>query len=346
MLETFGLHETMECDEGDLIKEGLSSDELQRALDKKNKRPHRIDKPKWNDGPDTAFNVIDDVVALAHDPVAHRAIAEQGRAATKSIKKIFDELGTKIVVQHRRLSGRSLDRQGLPSAILRMDPRLLVRRTPVAVPDLFIGVVVDCSGSMASEQSMDKARVFATSLAEAARGRAGIDVKIFGFTDTIIYEAGTADRCAAHALTAGGGNNDCAGLWHASVHAKRSKRKKKLLVMVSDGLPTECSAESLRSLALRLERMGLLTAQVAVRPISTQLFRHYVEILDDDIDDAARRFARVIAKLVRKTMGRVCAAPFIALLEGDREFSRLVNRQALLEEIATSLGEEPEEAAH
>ena len=39
------------------------------------------------------------------------------------------------------------------------------------------------------------------------------------------------------------------------------------------------------------------------------------------------------------------AAPFIALLEGDREFSRLVNRQALLEEIATSLGEEPEEAA-
>ena len=39
------------------------------------------------------------------------------------------------------------------------------------------------------------------------------------------------------------------------------------------------------------------------------------------------------------------AAPFIALLEGDREFSRLVNRQALLEEIAASLGEEPEGTA-
>ena len=35
------------------------------------------------------------------------------------------------------------------------------------------------------------------------------------------------------------------------------------------------------------------------------------------------------------------AAPFVALLDGDREFSRLVNRQALLEEIAASLGEEP-----
>ena len=39
------------------------------------------------------------------------------------------------------------------------------------------------------------------------------------------------------------------------------------------------------------------------------------------------------------------AAPFIALVEGDHEFSRLANRQALLEEIAATLGEEPEEAA-
>ena len=89
-----------------------------------------------------------------------------------------------------------------------------------------------------------------------------------------------------------------------AIYAWGLARKKKLLVMVSDGLPTECSASSLRNLALRLERGGMLTAQVAVRPISTQLFKHYVEILDDDIDDAARRFAKVITRLVRKTLGR------------------------------------------
>jgi len=37
-----------------------------------------------------------------------------------------------------------------------------------------------------------------------------------------------------------------------------------------------------------------------------------------------------------------CAMPFVGLVEGDREFTRLANRQALLEDIATSLGEEPE----
>lgn len=36
------------------------------------------------------------------------------------------------------------------------------------------------------------------------------------------------------------------------------------------------------------------------------------------------------------------AAPFVALVRNDREYVRLVNRAVLLEEIAASLGEEPE----
>jgi hypothetical protein len=48
-------------------------------------------------------------------------------------------------------------------------------------------------------------------------------------------------------------------------------------------------------------------------------------------------------RLTRAVLRRI--GPFIALLEGDREFSRLTNRQALLEEIAAKFGEEPEDAA-
>lgn len=39
------------------------------------------------------------------------------------------------------------------------------------------------------------------------------------------------------------------------------------------------------------------------------------------------------------------AGPFVALVKGDREFVGLANRQAMLEEIAASLGEEPEPSA-
>jgi len=40
-----------------------------------------------------------------------------------------------------------------------------------------------------------------------------------------------------------------------------------------------------------------------------------------------------------------CAAPFVAQVDERHEFLRLVNRQAYLEDVATSLGEEPETAA-
>src|SRR5262249_30292260 len=67
-----------------------------------------------------------------------------------------------------------------------------------------------------------------------------------------------------------------------------------------------------------------------------------------------RRFCqrkRSISGQKRVAMPRVCAvtrsvlrrpAPFVALVRSDREFVRLVNRAALLEEMAISLGEEPE----
>ena len=121
-------------------------------------------------------------------------------------------------------------------------------------------------------------------VAEAAKQLAGIDVRIFGFTDTVIYDAGDAARCAAAMLESGGGNNDAAGLLHLAGVARESRRRAKLLVMVSDGLPTECSTEALRSLVDRLEkREHMVVAQVAVRPLEEQCFRHHVLLDQDDI---------------------------------------------------------------
>jgi hypothetical protein len=55
----------------------------------------------------------------------------------------------------------------------------------------------------------------------------------------------------------------------------------------------------------------------------------------NDLRDAPRR-QRTRAVLRRR------AADFVALTEGDREFVRLASRRALIEDIAASLGEEPE----
>jgi Mg-chelatase subunit ChlD len=180
---------------------------------------------------------------------------------------------------------------------------MLISRALKQKTDLFIGVVIDCSGSMSYYESMEKAKRFGALLAEAARGNPGIDVRLFGFTDQVIYDAGNATRCAVHSLAAGGGNNDAAGLWHAAGVARSSRRRAKLLVMISDGEPTECSVASLKALVERLtRRWKICCAQVAVQPLTEICFPNYVLLEENNLDECVARFGAVMARLVRQAL--------------------------------------------
>jgi hypothetical protein len=156
---------------------------------------------------------------------------------------------------------------------------------------------MQCSGRI------ERARLFAALIAEAVRGMGTIDLRLFGFTDQVIYDAGDAGACAAHRLAAGGGNNDAAALWHAAQVARRSRRRSQVLVMISDGLPTECSAAALKNLVEQLTRRArMVCAQVAVAPITEPCFPHYVLLNDSNQDEAVRRFGVLVGALVRRSM--------------------------------------------
>ena len=87
------------------------------------------------------------------------------------------------------------------------------------------------------------------------------------------------------------------------MEARRSRRKAKLLVMISEGSPTECSTHALRALVTRLHsRMGIACAQVAVRHLDEICFPHYVEIESRDQAKAVAEFGKIIVKLVGKTI--------------------------------------------
>ena len=188
------------------------------------------------------------------------------------------------------------------AVVLRGDPRMLIARELRVRSDLFIAVVIDCSGSMQSRNNMHKARLFGAMIAEAARGLPNVDVRVFGFTDQVIYDAGDADRCAAHALVASGGNNDAAALLHATEVAVASPRRAKLLVMISDGLPTECSVTALKGVVAAATKLRICCAQVAVQPLAEVCFPNYVLVQEEDFDGSVRKFGSVVVRLVRKTI--------------------------------------------
>jgi Mg-chelatase subunit ChlD len=180
---------------------------------------------------------------------------------------------------------------------------MLIARQRKTHNDLFLGAVIDCSGSMDYRGNIEKAKMFGSLLAEAVNGLDGVDLRLFGFTDAVIYDAGNEQRPAVHALHAGGGNNDAAALWHAAQVAMASHRKAKVLVMISDGLPTECSAKALKGLATRLtNRQKICCAQVAVQLLEEICFPHYILLDEADVGTSVRRFGNTIARLVRRAM--------------------------------------------
>lgn len=293
--------------------DGISDEEVQRAIDRildpksgqdPSKPPEEL-KPAMNLGSEEGFNPITNLEQVAPDAEAHRLRAQRVQRMAKKMRGYLERLGSSLKQRGGRVRGFAVDRERIRGMVLQGDPRMLRSRESQRDSDLFLGVVVDCSGSMAAGDSMEKAMLFGVLLAEATKGMTNIDTRFWGFTDRVIYEAGTANRCAVTSLVANGGNNDAAALFHAAQAAFRSRRRAKLLVMISDGAPTECTVESLRSLVGELTRRhGIACAQIAVRPIDEVCFPHYVEITEGELESAVRKFGNVAAHLVSRTLGR------------------------------------------
>jgi Mg-chelatase subunit ChlD len=304
----------LDGDELDLDGEGITPEEIdeatRRVLDGRRWRERASDdavggRRGVNLNAEERFDLITKVQPVAYDPAAHARLAREVARPARELRRYLEHLGLAAEPQRLRVRGRAFDRTRARAVVLRGDPRMLIAREVQSFTDLFMAIVVDCSGSMQHGANIEKARLFAALLAEAAAGLRGVDVRVFGFTDKVIYDAGTASRCAAHGLEAKGGNNDAAGLWHAALAAKASRRKAKLLVMISDGAPTECTVAALSGLVNRLaRRWKMCCAQVGVCELEHRCFPHYVLLDSSDHVASAREFGRVVAKLVGKALGR------------------------------------------
>jgi Mg-chelatase subunit ChlD len=308
----FGGHESIEWDDrdadihGDGISDADVQREVERILEAPRGGPHAGGggprRLQINVGGDASYKKIDTIQPLTPQPAVHKAEAGMVSRHALRLRDTLTRLGLARVPTRGRLRGHAFDRTRARAVVLRGDPRMLVSRETRVMADLFLGVVIDCSGSMTGD-NIARAKRFGVLVAEAARGLPGVDARFFGFTDRVIYEAGDAQRCAVTSLQANGGNNDAAALDHVAQVAAKSMRRAKLLVMVSDGLPTECSVAALKGVVHQLSRRyAMCCAQVAVRELDERCFPHYVVLDDANLDLSVRRFGDLIGRLVGRAI--------------------------------------------
>jgi hypothetical protein len=289
------------------IDDGILQREVERILDPRHSKTRGPSGPRdrlqINVSPDEEFDRITNVEKVRGNAAEHaKLVAEVNRHSIR-LRAHLDDLGLRFEPAKARIKGHALDRSRLRALVTRGDPRILIARNPVRRTDLFLGTIIDCSGSMSAGRNIDRAKSFGVLIAEAVRVLPGVEARFFGFTDSTIYDAGDSADCNVTALHADGGNNDAAALYHAANVALASRKRARVLVMISDGLPTECSVAALRNLVTTLtKRKGIVCAQVAVRRIEENAFPHHVVLDDSELDIAVARFGRMIGDLARRVL--------------------------------------------
>jgi cobalamin biosynthesis protein CobT len=163
-----------------------------------------------------------------------------------------------------------------------------------------LGLLIDRSGSMDGAK-LELAKAFGGLVAEATRGLPGIEGHVSAFDDSTFIHLGSLARTSVASLGSNGGNNDAGGLAKAAELAVKSGKRNKMLIMVSDGSPTECTFEALRDLVARLGRQQqILCAQVAVDRMEQIAFPNYVDLSALPFDEAIARFGTLLIRLTQR----------------------------------------------
>ncbi len=159
-------------------------------------------------------------------------------------------------------------------------------------------LLVDCSQSVYDATAKLKrgekhvrAKKFALVVERAFFGKRAASSRSWGFTDTVIYDCGANGQARASGLKISGGNNDAAALQHASAVAGGSNATVKVLVLISDDQPADCSWGALNDLGLKLMGQGFIVVQVLVdKTDKPALPWHVIDLHDHTLEEAAVAF--------------------------------------------------------
>ena len=252
---------------------------------------------KLNANPGFEFDLLTKTETFPFDPQKHLELVVPIRRHIRVLRAYLGQLSAWEVEEYGSRRGRRFDMAQVKKAALAMTPNLLVHSRDEINPNAYIGILIDRSGSMEGD-GIELARKFGALIAESGKGLRGLQGHVTAFDDDIFYMLGDFQRNAIASLEVGGGNNDSGALMKAAELALQSRKRNKLLIMISDGSPAQCTFESLKNLTRRLTlEKGIICAQVAVEEMKEIAFPHFVDLSLYTTDEAVARFGRLLMSL-------------------------------------------------
>ena len=191
------------------------------------------------------------------------------------------------------------------------DTNVFVNDDTTPKPSLHIEVALDCSSSMQSPTESLKpgekfllGKFFSLVVEQAVINLPGVSARFWGFTHNAIYDCGKPGEGRMSGLVCGGGNNDAAMLWHMAQSASKSGKDVNILLMLSDGQPSDCSWLSLKNLVVQLEQNpGMVPWNFALDVIEIPAFEQFfTDLVGQSMEEAILTMGETLAAIARERL--------------------------------------------
>jgi len=249
------------------------------------------------------FNQVDDVVPVDSDQALLDELLPRIYPLAQQLRPYLAKCGRVTVDLEDQPDGFDLTDEA--ELALVGETSIFVNDEPMPKASVHFEIALDCSTSMLSPTISLKpgekflmGKFFALVLEQAVLGLPGVSAHFWGFTNDRIYDCGTPGEGRSSGLVCGGGNNDSAMLWHMGQSAAASGKDVKILLMLSDGQPSECSWLSLHNLVLQFEQEGMIPWNFALDVINTPAFeRYFTDLVGQTMDEAIATMGETLAAL-------------------------------------------------
>ena len=255
------------------------------------------------------FVQVDNVRQVEADHDWLEARMDEIQPLAQQLRPLLMKCGRQVVEKEGEPDGYELIEE--IEQLLVGDTNVYINDDIAQKPSLHIEVALDCSSSMQSPTESLKpgekfllGKFFSLVVEQAVINLPGVTAKFWGFTHNAIYDCGKPGEGRMSGLECGGGNNDAAMLWHMAQSASKSGKDVNVLLMLSDGQPSDCSWLSLKNLVVQLEQNPRMVPwNFALDVIETPAFEQFfTDLVGQDMEEAIRTMGETLAAIARERL--------------------------------------------
>lgn len=216
----------------------------------------------------TDWTPITDIRPVHANPAVLAELMPKVQACSRPVREGLERLGERTKDRDDQLSGGAIGEEG--HKVFTGNMGIWQENLPVQLPSVDVRVIGDCSSSENLESPYfkpgEKFRTVQTMAMVAEHAMASVSKRVsgglYGYVDSVIFDAGKPGEWGVTGLVCRGGNNDTAALDHARKASLASSQDIKIIIVINDAQPADCSARSFNDMVAQCRREGIFVIQM------------------------------------------------------------------------------------